>query len=153
MAEENLIREFISTIYIIRDGKVLLTWNKNVKKFIPLGGHIEPNELPCNSVIREAKEESGFDIEIIDPARLKNKNLPQNLNIQLDIIKPDHHHINLSYVGKIIGGQQLKKSDEDTELKWFPKEDIEKSNELFDNTKELALKAIEIMENIEKWQK
>lgn len=98
----NLVREFLSTVYIVRDGKVLLTFNKKIKKFIPMGGHIGENELPCDSVIREAKEESGFDIELIDLGELKVKNLPQNLDIQLDIIKPDHHHFNLSYVGKLL---------------------------------------------------
>jgi 8-oxo-dGTP diphosphatase len=141
-------REFLSTVYIVRDGKVLLTFNKKVGKFIPLGGHIEKDELPCYSAVREAKEESGFDIELINAKNFDNQNLVQNLNIQLDVIKPDHHHINLSYTGKIIGGEQLEKSDEDTELRWFSPEDIKNSTEIFDNTKELSLKAIEIIKNI-----
>lgn len=140
-------REFISTVYVVRDKRVLLTFNKNINKFIPLGGHIEPNELPCSSVIREAKEESGFDIELIDLRGLENKNLAQNWDIQLDVIKPDHNHINLSYIGKVIGGEQLEKSDEGTELRWFSPEEIITSSEILKNTKEKALKAIEIMNN------
>jgi ADP-ribose pyrophosphatase YjhB (NUDIX family) len=146
MEDRNLIREFLSTVYIVKDGKVLLTFNSKVNKFIPLGGHIEANELPCDAVIREAKEESGYDIELIDFGDLKIKNLPQNLDIQLDIIKSDHHHINISYVGKIIGGELLSESDEGTELKWFSPEEIINHTGIFDNTKEKALKAIEIME-------
>lgn len=138
-------REFVATVFIVKDGKVLLTFNKKINKFIPLGGHIAENELPCESVIRESKEESGFDIELIDLGDLKNKNLPQNLDIQLDIIKPDHHHINLSYIGKVIGGEQLEKSDENTELKWFSPEELTKCEETLENIKEKALKAIEII--------
>jgi ADP-ribose pyrophosphatase YjhB (NUDIX family) len=148
MAEENITREFLSTVYIVKNGNVLLTFNKKVGKFIPLGGHIEKDELPCESVVREAKEESGFDVELIDSKKFVYQNLAQNLNIQLDVIKPEHHHINISYIGKITGGEQLKESDEGTELIWFSPEDIKNSTEIFDNTKELSLKAIEIMENI-----
>jgi len=140
-------REFISTVYIVKDGKVLLTFNKNIKKFIPLGGHIEENELPCSSVIREAKEESGFDIQLINAREIKNRDLVQPLDIGLDRIKPDHEHINIAYIGKIIEGEQLKESDECTELKWFSPEELEKCDTL-ENIKEEALKAIEIMGNL-----
>ena len=137
-------REFLSTVYVVKDGKALLTFNKKVQKFIPVGGHIEENELPCQSAIREAKEESGYDIELIDLGELKIKNLPQNLDIQLDVIKPDHHHINISYIGKVIGGEMLKESDEGTALKWFSPEELKSLTEIFENTREKALKAIEL---------
>ena len=137
-------REFISTVYIVRDGKVLLNINKKLGKFIPLGGHIEENELPCEAAIREAKEESGFDIELINPKALNIRNIPSNFDIGLDIVKPDHHHINLSYIGKIISGNQLEKADDDTELRWFSAEEV--SNlDTFENVKQAAIKAIEII--------
>ncbi len=139
-----ITKEFLSTVYIVNENKVLLTWNKKVCRWIPLGGHIESNELPCDSVIREAKEESGFDIELIDLGNLKIKNLPQNFDIQLDIIKPDHHHINISYIGRIIGGSMKELSDEGTALKWFSPLEINMCNEIFSNTKEKALKSIVI---------
>ena len=144
MGEIKPKREFLSTVYIVKDGKVLLTFNKNIRKFIPVGGHIDKNELPCESVIREAKEESGFDIELINPKALNVRNLPPNFDIGLDIIKPDHYHINISYIGKIIGGEQLKKSDEDTELKWFSPEEL-KNLDTLENIKQAAIKAIEII--------
>jgi len=146
--EEKIVKEFLSTVYVVHEGKVLLTWNKKVGKWIPLGRHIEPNELPCDSAIREAKEESGFDIELIDLRDLKIKNLTQNLDIQLDIIKPNHHHINISYIGRIIVGKMMEMSDEGTGLKWFSPSEIIESKEIFENSKEKALKAIEIVEGI-----
>ena len=137
-------REFLSTVYIVKDGKVLLNKNQKLQKFVPLGGHIEENELPCESVIREAKEESGFDIELINPKAQNVRNLPQNFDIGLDIIKPDHHHINISYIGKIISGGQSEKADDNTELKWFSPEEL-KGLDTFENVKQAASKAIEIV--------
>ncbi len=148
MIEEDIKpkREFLGTVYVVKDGKVLLTFNKKVQTYVPLGGHTDENELPCDCAIREAKEESGYDVEIINANDLKFHNVPQNLAVSLDIIKPDHHHINLAYVGKVVGGEELKESDEGTELRWFSKEELESIENLFENVKEAALKALHIFE-------
>ena len=140
-----IIREFLSTVFIVKDKKVLMTWNKKVKTWIPLGGHIEPNELPCGSAIREAKEESGLDIELISPYdNSKTGNLIQPVHLHLDHIKDDHKHINLIYFGIVKGGELLEESDEQTPLKWFSTEEMEKEN-LLPNIKEWAIKAIELL--------
>ena len=75
-----IIREFLSTVFVVNKGKVF-----KVNNWIPIGGHIGPNELPCRSVIREAKEESGLDIELISPFdKSKTANLIQPIHIHLD---------------------------------------------------------------------
>jgi len=137
-----VIREFLSTVFIVNDGKVLMTWNKKVKTWVPPGGHIDQNELPCSSVIREAKEESGLDIKLISPFdKSKTGNLVQPIHIHLDHIKDDHKHIDLIYFGVVKDGTLLKESDEQTALRWFSKEELEKEN-LLPNVKEWALEAI-----------
>lgn len=119
-----------------------MTWNKKVKTWIPVGGHIEPNELPCDSVIREAREESGLDIELISLYdKSKTGNLVQPVHIHLDHVKDDHKHINLIYFGIVKGGELLKESDEQTPLKWFSREEIEKES-LLPSIKEWALEAL-----------
>ncbi len=145
---DKITREFLSTVYVVDKGKVLLTWNKKVGKFVPLGGHINENELPCECAIREAKEESGYDVKLIDLGNLKVRNLSQNLDIHLDVINPNHHHINLSYVGIIKGGNMLEKSDEGTELKWFSKEELEIHRDILENTREKALKSLDLVKRI-----
>ena len=62
-----ITREFLSTVFVVKDKKVLMTWNNKINNWIPIGGHIEANELPCHSVIREAKEESGLNVKLISP--------------------------------------------------------------------------------------
>ena len=151
--KESPKREFISTVYVVNKNKVLLTFNKNVKKFIPLGGHIDPNELPCQAAIREAKEESGYEIELLDldgKTSLEKTNLKQNFDIQLDKIGEDHHHINISYIGKIVGGEMRKESDEGTALKWFSKKELKNIEKIFENTREKALKALKLTKNNQK---
>src|SRR3989338_1718778 len=138
-----IVREFLSTVFVVRDGKVLMAWNKKVSNWIPIGGHIEKNELPCSSVIREAKEESGLEIEVISPFdRSKTANLVQPVHIHLDHIKPDHEHINLIYFGIVKGGECFKIDDEGKELRWFSKEELQQE-EMLPSVKEWALEALQ----------
>jgi 8-oxo-dGTP pyrophosphatase MutT (NUDIX family) len=119
-----------------------MTWNKKVSNYVPIGGHVDENELPCDAVIREAKEESGLDIELISPYdKSGSSNLVQPVNVHLDHVKEDHKHINLIYFGIVKGGECFKIDDEGKELRWFSKEDLEKEN-LFPHTKEWALDAL-----------
>lgn len=141
------IREFLSTVFVVKQGKVLMTWNKKVNNWIPIGGHIEPNELPCSSVIREAKEESGLDIDLISPFdKSKTANLIQPVHIHLDHIKDDHKHINLIYFGIVKDGDCLEIDDEGKELRWFSKEELEKEN-LLPSVKEWATEALNQLGN------
>ena len=137
-----VVREFLSTVFVVKDKKVLMTWNNKVKNWIPIGGHIEPNELPCSSVIREAKEESGLDIAVVSPFdKSKTANLVQPIHIHLDHIRDDHKHINLIYFGIVKGGKCLEIDDEGKDLRWFSREELEKE-ELLPSVKEWALEAL-----------
>jgi 8-oxo-dGTP diphosphatase len=144
--QDKLKREFISTVYIVKDKKILLTLNEKVNKWVPVGGHIDENELPCESVIREAKEETGFDIELINAKEKELGNIIQNVGINLDIIKPNHHHINIAYLAKIINGKEKSITDDNTELKWFSPQELKSLKEIPENVRASSLKAIEIIE-------
>ncbi len=139
-----ITRESLSTIFIVRDSKVLLNFNNKCQIWVPVGGHIEANELPCQSVIRETKEETGLDIEIISLKQKDSDNLPQPVNIRLDHIKEDHKHINLTYFGKVIGGTYQEIADDGAPSKWFTKEELleEPENKMLINVTEWALEAL-----------
>ncbi len=58
-----------ATTYIIDKTKkrLLLHLHKKFAELYPLGGHIEPNELPHEAALREVKEESGLDVTLFSP--------------------------------------------------------------------------------------
>jgi ADP-ribose pyrophosphatase YjhB (NUDIX family) len=122
-----------------------MTWNKKVNSWVPIGGHIELNELPCDSVIREAKEESGLDIELISPLHVSKKvktgNLIQPVHVHLDHIRDDHEHVNLMYFGIVKGGECFKVDDEGKELRWFSRNELEKES-MLPNIKEWAMESL-----------
>ena len=71
-------RHFTVSIFIVHEDKVLLHSHKKAKKILPLGGHIESNELPEEACIREAEEESGLRINLYNPV---NKELKKSCEL------------------------------------------------------------------------
>jgi 8-oxo-dGTP pyrophosphatase MutT (NUDIX family) len=57
--------DFTVAIFIVHDGKILLIHHRKLDKWLPLGGHIELDEDPEQAALREAKEESGLDVELL----------------------------------------------------------------------------------------
>jgi len=57
--------DFTVAIFVVRDEKILLIHHRKLDKWLPLGGHIELEEDPEQAALREAKEESGLEVELL----------------------------------------------------------------------------------------
>lgn len=57
--------DFTVAIFVVHAGKVLLIHHRKLDRWLPLGGHIELEEDPEQAALREAKEESGLDVELL----------------------------------------------------------------------------------------
>jgi 8-oxo-dGTP pyrophosphatase MutT (NUDIX family) len=57
--------DFTVAIFVVHNEKVLLIHHRQLDKWLPLGGHIELDEDPEQAALREAKEESGLDVELL----------------------------------------------------------------------------------------
>ncbi len=62
----NYNKSLTATVYIINNGRVLLHMHKKYNTWFPVGGHLEEDELPHEAALREAKEESGLDVTLIN---------------------------------------------------------------------------------------
>jgi 8-oxo-dGTP pyrophosphatase MutT (NUDIX family) len=140
--------DFTASVFIVRDGKVLLHWHKKLNKWLQPGGHIELDEDPNQAALREAKEETGYDIELVGGAQA------EMLQDGTDLIPPrfvnrhyfdatkTHEHIDLTYFGRIIGGEETP--EEGSEIRWFSREEIENGAvELYPATRAYALAALD----------
>ncbi|NYZ79654.1 NUDIX domain-containing protein [Candidatus Micrarchaeota archaeon] len=65
MNNENKVDLVVAGL-IISDNKVLLIHHRKLDRWIPPGGHIDPNETPDGALRREIKEELGMEIEILN---------------------------------------------------------------------------------------
>ena len=57
--------DFTVAIFVVQQAKVLLVHHRALGKWLPLGGHIELDEDPEQAALREAREESGLDVELL----------------------------------------------------------------------------------------
>lgn len=103
MSESQLTRDFTVAVFVVHDDRVLLHFHKKLNRWLPPGGHIEPNELPDEAAVREVLEETGVACELLHGSTLTfgDPTLPQQLKtpagIQLEQIGPNHQHIDLIY--------------------------------------------------------
>ncbi len=143
-----MIRESTATIYILEDQQVLLIYHKKLQKWLPPGGHLEPNELPPEGAIREAKEETGLEVALtyqeniwIKP-RWNGKSFARPYMCLLEHIPehngcPAHEHIDFIYVGYPTGGTLIHNKSETDGIRWFSLAEIEaleKDVDIFEET-------------------
>lgn len=60
---------------MIEQSHILLIHHKRIAAWLPPGGHLEDNEFPHQTAIRETKEETGLHINIISLSRLDTKDI------------------------------------------------------------------------------
>jgi len=121
--------DFTVSIFIVNGGKVLMVHHRQLKKWLPVGGHIELDENPEQAVLREAKEESGLDVELVgqrSPLKEEAGFLPLMTPrfIDIHVIKEPHRHIGLVYFARVKGGEVALNREEHHDIRWFTEEDI-----------------------------
>lgn len=121
--------DYTVTAYIVnRSQQVLLVNHPRYNKWIPVGGHIELDEDPEQTLYREVKEETGFDIEVIStrPAVTSpgTKFLITPNYVDVHEANPPHQHISFTYFCKTIR-DNFTISDEHQDMKWFTPHELE----------------------------
>ena len=138
---------WVTTIYLVNeDKKVLLTWNKNLQTWIPVGGHIEYGETPEEAIRREVAEETGFDFEFLHlPMDEDNGNviaLKVHL-IQIEKVPHHGHHMNIIFFGRCTRYDARGETDEQEKLKWFSESDLLRMKEgMIENVWKSSLEAL-----------
>lgn len=116
-----------ASVLPIKDGKVLLSRRaKEPRKgeYDIIGGFMEEDELPEVAALREAKEETGLDLKIIDLLGIYNDQYG----------KDGDHTLNIHYIADIIGGK-MKAQDDVESLEWIAIDKVP-TNEGFQNTRD-----------------
>jgi len=143
-------RHFTVTIYIVYKNKVLLHLHKKMNCWLPIGGHIEENELPEVAALREVKEEAGLPINFYEPKKKVNmgktvKELLYPMHIQLQDIKPGHKHIDFAFFATTKVNKFKPEEGEATELRWFTLDEVKKLKNAPVNAIKLAQEALKLL--------
>ena len=129
-------KQFTATVYIFHEDRVLLHLHPKLGKWLPPGGHIEPNETPPEAARREVREETGLEIVFIEQENLKIDAstctsferpffcLLENIPAYKD--KPAHQHMDMIYLARPLAlksdlmGFRWFKYEELQDLELFP---------------------------------
>ncbi|VVB81766.1 RNA pyrophosphohydrolase [uncultured archaeon] len=146
----NMKTDLVVAAYVFNKGKVLLIHHKKLNLWLPVGGHIDKDETPDEAIIREIKEETGLNAELIQKSNIpiagnakKSLALPFHANVHS---VGDHDHCCLFYICKLLTGKIEIKKDELNNAEWFTKEDLQQER-VPEDVRHTALRAFELHEN------
>ncbi|MCL2226542.1 MAG: NUDIX hydrolase [Oscillospiraceae bacterium] len=137
---------FTATGFVFNsDGKILMIKHKKLGVWLPPGGHIEENELPCKAVLREVFEETGVRAKVISVAPstdAESIELPMPMEILLEDIEGDesHNHIDMVYLCRAENSTLNPQESEIDDIGWFTPAQIMEL-ETFDNVRNSVKKA------------
>ena len=103
------IRHFTATGFVVHGDATLLHWHEKVREWLPPGGHVEPNEDLVQATLREIREETGFEAEIVptqgllDISNLEQVAAPYTVMIEdvVDSKYGKHQHIDHIYFARL----------------------------------------------------
>ena len=140
--------DFTVAIFVVHESRILLIHHRKLNKWLPLGGHIELDEDPEIAALREAKEESGLDVELIGERPPTTEPgtraliAPRFLDIHR--ITDTHEHIGMIYWARPKGGKVVLATEEHHDIRWCTGAELESLVPQMSNAvKWYCIKAIE----------
>ena len=112
--------DFTVAIFVVHDEKILLIHHRKLDKWLPLGGHIELDEDPEQAALREAKEESGLEVELLGERPpttgpgTRALIAPRFLDIHR--ISETHEHIGMMYWARPKVGPRWRTASDDQQV-------------------------------------
>lgn len=106
-----------------------MIFHRKLRKWLPPGGHIEPHELPDDAAVREVREETGLDVDLVGQRGLDGRagrQLIRPEGIQLEEIAPGHEHVDLVYFARPRDDAALpiRESPEVQHAGWYTVDDL-----------------------------
>jgi len=157
-------RHFTATTYLVNDGATALHLHPRLGIRIPPGGHVDRDELPHETAIREVREETGFEIDLLGDAPVidapNGRALPDpRYQLCYDVdVGPEgvyHQHIDQVYFARV-SHRRIDPAGAD-ELgpdawQWYTPEELaaDAGSETLDaDTIQIATEAIAVAETVE----
>ncbi len=120
--------DFTVAIFVVENSRVLLIHHRKLDKWLPLGGHVELDEDPEQAALREVKEESGLEVDLLGErppttgAGTRALIAPRFLDIHR--ITDSHEHIGMIYWARPKTGEVTLAQHEHHEIRWCSEGDL-----------------------------
>ena len=122
-------KSITATVYLVCGDRVLLHKHKKYNTWFPVGGHLEPDELPHEAAVREAKEETGLDITLVPTERVPDfdigrvERLPAPFCLYHEGDR-EEQFLDFIYIGQTSERTLSPMEAESRELRWFSEDDL-----------------------------
>lgn len=121
-------RHFCASAFIIDPytKKILLVKHKKNRKWTQPGGHMEENETPEETALREAYEETGLRVRLLGERFPREEDFIRPLGIQCNRHSTGDTHIDIIYaaIPNDDSKEQLNVEESD-DIGWFSREELE----------------------------
>ncbi|MGB2694430.1 MAG: NUDIX domain-containing protein [Dehalococcoidia bacterium] len=118
-------RHFTATAFVVHEGRTLLHWHRKLQQWMPPGGHLLPDEDPVAGALREVREETGIEAELLALTPAFAFDEPAQLQAPFTVLIEDsaeaeepHQHIDLIYFSRPRPGTSREPSAPDDTLVW-----------------------------------
>ncbi|WP_250032375.1 NUDIX hydrolase [Paractinoplanes maris] len=129
-----MVRHFTASAIVVQEDlkRVLLVHHNKIGKWLYPGGHVEPNQTPAETAIREVEEETGIRTRVLADTRSHHPSVtrhPMPFAI-IEVTADDrdglglHHHIDFVYVLRAVSTDIRIELDEVGLARWVPIDEI-----------------------------
>ena len=147
-------RHFTATTYIVNDGATALHEHERLRIRLPPGGHVDRDELPHESALREVREETGLAAELVATESAitgpNTRGIPEPAHLMLHDINVHedgsvgHQHIDHLYYARVESREIAPDGDDEVDpdrWDWYTPADLAASD-LADDVVDLGREAI-----------
>ncbi len=125
---DSMTRHFCASVFVIDPvtKKILLVLHKKFNKWVQPGGHIEEDETPEETAVREVFEETGIKVKLVGEHFPREDDFIRPLGIQKNRNKQGDLHIDITYLGVPVSySGQRPQEDEVNKIGWFTRDELE----------------------------
>ncbi|GAB7008364.1 NUDIX hydrolase [Halorubrum trueperi] len=152
-------RHFTATVFVVNDGATALHAHERLGIRLPPGGHIDRDELPHEAALREVREETGLEAELVaseSPITSPNtRGIPEPAHLMLHDINVHedgsvgHQHVDHLYYARVDSRAIAPSGDDEVDAdgwRWYSADELA-SSDLQTDVIELGREAISTVED------
>jgi 8-oxo-dGTP pyrophosphatase MutT (NUDIX family) len=122
--------DFTVALLIVEGPRVLVIHHRKLGRWLPVGGHVELDEDPEQAALREAREETGLEVELVGERPPTTEPgtraliAPRFLDVHR--ISATHEHIGMIYFARPRSGSLTLAAAEHHDIRWCTADELDR---------------------------